>query len=153
MQLILREDVEHLGRRGDVVKVAEGYARNYLIPKRLAYRFTEGMRKQVDHETRARTSRDKREQVEAESLAAKLREVSFVRFFRRAGDSGVLFGSVTNADIAEELTKQGLPVDRRQVRLDEPIKRTGTHRINIHVHKTLSVEIPVEVEPEAEAGS
>lgn len=154
MQIILREDVEHLGRRGDVVKVADGYARNYLIPKSLGYRFSEGMRKQVETESRAKKSRETRERKDAETLALQLREVAVVRFTRRAGDSGTLFGSVTSSDIAEALAGMGYTIDRRQVRIDEPIKRTGTHRIPVHVHKDISIELAIEVEPEGgEAGS
>lgn len=148
MQIILREDVEHLGRRGDVVKVAEGYARNYLLPKRLAYVFTEGMREQVETESRAKKAREGRERQEAESLASRLREVTVVRFTRRAGANGTLFGSVTNTDVAEGLNGLGFTIDRRQVRLDEPIKRVGTHRIPVHLHKDLVVEVVVEIEPE-----
>lgn len=148
MQIILREDVDHLGRRGDVVKVADGYARNYLLPKRLAYVFTEGMRKQVETEARAKKSREAREQVEAQALAQRLREVDVIRFARRAGDTGILFGSVTSADVAEAITAQGFSVDRRQVRLEEPIKRVGTHRIPVHLHKEISVEVVIEIEPE-----
>jgi large subunit ribosomal protein L9 len=153
MQLILREDVPHLGRRGDVVKVAAGYARNYLIPKRLAYLFSEGQRRQVETESRARTSRDKRERSEAESLATRLRDVTVVRFKRRAGDTGTLFGSVTGPDIAEALSAMGLTVDRRQIRIEEPIKRTGTHRVPVHIHREISVELVVEVEPEGDDAS
>ncbi len=152
-QLILREDVEHLGKRGDVVRVADGYARNYLIPKKLAYAFTEGMRKQVETESRAKKAREQRERLSAEATAARLRELTVLRFQRRAGDNGTLFGSVTSADIAEVLVAQGFEVDKRQVRIDEPIKRTGTHRIPVHIHKDISVEVPIEVEPEGEAAS
>ncbi len=148
MQIILREDVEHVGRRGDVVKVAPGYARNYLIPKKLAYPLTEGVKRQVETESRAKKARDVRERVEAESLAAKLRELTVLRFSRRAGESGTLFGSVTNVDVAEAFAAQGMPVDRRQIRLEEPIKRVGTHRVTIHVYKDVEVEVVVEVEPE-----
>lgn len=153
MQLILREDVPHLGRRGDVVKVAAGYARNFLIPKRLAYVFTEGMRRQVATEGRAKEAREKRERSDADHLAARLREITVVRFARRAGESGTLFGSVTSADIAEQLTGMGHAVDRRQVRLEEPIKRTGTHRVPVHVYRDVSVELVIEVEAEGDEAS
>ncbi len=148
MQIILREDVEHVGRRGDVVKVAPGYARNYLIPKKLAYPLTEGVRRQVETESRAKKAREVRERHEADALAAQLRELTVLRFSRRAGESGTLFGSVTNVDVAEAFAAQNLPVDRRQIRLEEPIKRVGTHRVTIHVYKDVQVEVVVEVEPE-----
>lgn len=147
MQVILRDDVQHLGRRGDVVKVAVGYARNYLVPKGLAYFVTPGIKRQVDSELRARAARDVREANAAHDLAQRLAALTVVRLFRRAGDSGTLFGSVTSADIAAALAKQSVVVDKRQVRLADPIKRVGTHRVNVHVHKEVQVEIIVEVEP------
>ncbi len=154
MELILREDVPHLGRRGQVVKVADGYARNFLIPKRLAYVLTEGVRRQVATESRAKESRETREREHADALARQLRALSVLRFSRRASDSGTLFGSVTTADVAEALVARGCAVDKKHVRLEEPIKRTGTHRIPVHIHRDLEVEVVIEVEPEgAEASS
>jgi len=153
MELILREDIPHLGRRGQVVKVAAGYARNYLIPKRLAYVLTDGVRRQVQSESRAKETREVRERTDAEGLAARLREIAVIRFARRAGEAGTLFGSVTAADVAEELAARGCPVDRRHVRLEEPIKRTGTHRIAIHIHRDIAAELAVEVEAEGSEAS
>lgn len=150
MEIILREDVPHLGRRGEVVKVADGYARNYLIPKRLAYLVTPGIKKQVETETRAKKSRDIRERKQAEVALARLKDVPVIRFQRRAGETGTLFGSVGNADIGEELTKLGLEIDKRQVRLSEPIKRIGTHRVTVHLYKDLEAEVVIEVDPETE---
>lgn len=146
MQIILRDDVEHLGRRGEVVKVAPGYARNFLIPKGLAYLVTSGIKRQVETELRARTAREARESQTARQLAEQLAALTVVRFFRRAGETGVLFGSVTAADLASEFAKAGAAVDKRQIRLPEPIKRVGTHRVMIHVHKDVDVEVVVEVE-------
>lgn len=148
MEIILREDVPHLGRRGHVVKVADGYARNFLIPKRLAYVLTEGVRRLVETESRAKANREAKEHETADALARQLRALSVIRFNRRASESGTLFGSVTNADLAEALGARGCTVDKRQVRLEEPIKRTGTHRVPVHVHREIEVEIVVEVEPE-----
>jgi large subunit ribosomal protein L9 len=148
MELILREDVPHLGRRGQVVKVAAGYARNYLIPKRLAYVLTEGVRQQVDTESRAKVARDARERGEADTVAARLRALSVLRFARRASEAGTLFGSVTNADVAQALAGRGCLIDKREIRLEEPIKRVGTHRIPVHIHRDVVVEVVVEVEPE-----
>ncbi len=153
MQLILREDVPHLGRRGEVVKVAEGYARNYLLPKRLAYPVTPGVRKQIDTEGRARVAREARELHAAEAVATRLHEIQLVRLFRKAGETGAFYGSVTAADIAGELESQGLAIDKRDVRLDEPIKKPGTYRVPIHVHRNVNVELVVEVEPEDPAAS
>jgi large subunit ribosomal protein L9 len=147
MQVILREHVEHLGRRGEVVKVAPGYARNYLIPKKLAYLVTDGVQRQIDSESKGKASRENRERQEADTLANRLRELTVIRLQRRVGESGVLFGSVTSSDIAEELARQGFAIDKRQIRLDEPIKRVGTHRVPLHVHRDVDVELAIEVEP------
>lgn len=148
MQIILREDVPHLGRRGDVVKVAAGYARNFLLPKRLAYLVSPGVKKQIDSEGRAKTARDAREQRDAEALAQQLRDLQLVRLFRKAGETGVFYGSVTASDIAAALESQGFTVDKRNVRLDDPIKRPGTYRVPVHVFRDVNVELIVEVEPE-----
>ncbi len=153
MQIILREDVPHLGRRGDVVKVADGYARNYLLPKRLAYLVTPGISKQIETEGRARTAREARERRDAESLAQQLRDVQVLRLFRKAGETGVFYGSVTAADIAEALGTRGFTVDKRNVRLDDPIKKPGTYRVPVHVYRDVNVELVVEVEPEDAAAT
>ncbi len=147
MKLILREDVPHLGRQGDVVSVADGYARNFLLPKRLAYRFTDGVRRQIEIERRAGEARAERERADARSLAQRIEEIQVLRFQRRVGDTGQLYGSVTNADIAGALEEQGVSIPRRQIRLDEPIKQTGTHHVTIHVHHEMDVELAIEVEP------
>lgn len=151
MRVILREDVPNLGKRGEVVKVAEGYARNYLVPKGLAYRHTDGIGKQVAHESRTRTARDNKDRQAAEQLAQRLK-VEVIRFVRKAGETGSLFGSVTAADIAEALAAKGIQVDKRDIRLDEPVKRPGTFRIPVHLYRQLTAEMVVEVEAE-EAGS
>ena len=148
MQVILRESVPNLGDSGDVVTVTDGYARNYLLPQRLAYRFTEGMRRQVETEARARSAREGRERAANEAFADRLRAIQVVRFERKVGEHGVLYGSVTNVDIAAELAAKGIEVDRRTVRLEEPIKRSGTHRVVVHLDAELEVELAVEVEPE-----
>jgi large subunit ribosomal protein L9 len=148
MQVILRDDVQHLGRRGEIVKVAPGYARNYLVPKGLAYFVTPGIKRQVEVELRGRQSREQREQESARSLASRLSALTVARFQRRAGETGVLFGSVTTADIAGELAKLGFEIDKRSILLDEPIKRVGTHRVKVHIHRDVQVELVIEVEPD-----
>lgn len=153
MQVILREDVPHLGRQGDVVKVTDGFARNYLLPQRLAYRFTDGIRKQVDTEARAKVKRDVRERDEAAVTRARLEEIQVVRFRRRSGPNGALYGSVTNADISDALVALGFEITKRQVNLAVPIKQLGTHRVKLHIYKETDVELAVEVEPEDEAAS
>ncbi len=152
MQVILRENVDKLGKRGDVVRVADGFARNYLIPNQLAYKLTEGVRRQVETESRAKEAREERAAAMAGQLLKQIEELQVVRFQRKAGESGALYGSVTNIDIAEELAAKGVEVDRRQVRLEDPIKRVGTHRVTIHIHLETNAELAVEVEAE-EAGS
>ena len=153
MQIILREDVPHLGRRGDVVKVADGYARNFLLPKRMAYLVTPGIKKQIDSEGRAKTARDARERRDADALAQRLRDLQLVRLFRKTGETGVFYGSVTAADIAAALESQGFTVDKRNVRLDDPIKKPGTYRVPVHVYRDVNVELIVEVEPEDAAAT
>jgi large subunit ribosomal protein L9 len=153
MEVILRRNVSNLGKQGDVVTVADGYARNYLLPQRLAYRFTEGVRRQVETEARAHVAREERERSSAEALADRLRQIQVIRFERRVGETGHLYGSVTNADIADALREKGIELDRRQIKLAEPIKRLGTHRIDVHVFKETDVELAVEVEPLEGSGS
>ncbi|HHN75409.1 MAG TPA: 50S ribosomal protein L9 [Acidobacteria bacterium] len=154
MEVILRENVKDLGQRGDVVRVADGFARNFLIPQQLAYRLTEGVRRQVETESRAKAAREAREAEQAEQIAAKISDLQVIRFRRKAGESGSLYGSVTNVDVAEELAGCGIEVDRRHVRLEEPIRRIGTHHVQIHVFRETKVTLAVEVEPEEEsAGS
>ncbi len=152
MQVILRENVEHLGRRGDVVKVADGFARNYLIPKNLGYKLTEGVRRQIEIEKRAKESREARDRSNAEAVLAKLNDIAVIVFKRKVGETGALYGSVTSADIAEAIQAKGVDIDRRQVRLSDPIKRPGTTRVVIHVHDDLNAEVAIDVESdEAEA--
>jgi large subunit ribosomal protein L9 len=153
MQVILRRDVDKLGKQGEVVRVADGYARNFLLPQKLAYRFTEGVRRQVETEARAAVAREERESAAAESAVAKINELQVVRFQRRVGETGTLYGSVTNVDIAEELARQGIEIDRRNIELPEPIKSLGTHRVSVHVYKETRVELAVEVEAEEQAAS
>lgn len=150
MRVILREDVPNLGKRGEVVKVADGYARNFLVPRGLAYRHTDGVGKQVAHESRTRAARDTKGRAAAELLAGRLKTEVF-RFVRKVGETGSLFGSVTAADISAALAVKGFEVDKRDIRLDEPLKRPGTFRIPVHLFKQLTAEMVVEVEPE-EAG-
>ena len=151
MEVILREHVEDLGQRGEVVRVSDGYARNYLIPRKLAYRMTEGVQRQVESEARAKSAREQREQETAQQLAARLEALQVVRFQRRAGESGALYGSVTSSDIADALAERGIEIDRRNVRLADPIKRVGTHHVSLHLYRETDVALAVEVEPEESA--
>jgi large subunit ribosomal protein L9 len=147
MELILREDVEHLGRRGEVVQVKGGYGRNYLLPHKLAMPVTEGNRKVVEQEKAAAVKRDAHEQSAAQQLAGMLAQATLT-VARKAGENGVLFGSVTSIDIAEELHKKGFEIDRRKIHLEEPIKQLGEFQVPVRLHKEITVSVPIQVVPE-----
>lgn len=147
MEVILREDVEKVGARGAVVKVADGYARNYLLPKRLAVAATESNRKIVEQEREAHLRREAKLQSEAEGLGQLLSSV-VLTFKRRVGENDHLFGSVTAKDIADALEAQKYHVERRRVLLDEPIHTLGEHTVNVRLHREVTTEIKVVVEPE-----
>jgi large subunit ribosomal protein L9 len=148
MEIILREDVENLGARGQMLKVANGYARNYLLPKRLAVAATEANKKIVEQERQAHVRREAKAQGEAEDLAKLMAGVT-VTIAQKAGESDQLFGSVTSKDIAEGLEKQNFSVDRRKIQLDEPIKQLGEHKVTVRLHREVPVEITVQVVREA----
>jgi large subunit ribosomal protein L9 len=144
MEVILREEVEKLGRRGDLVKVAAGYARNFLLPKRLAVAATESNKKIVEQEKQAHLRRDAKEISEARDLAKMMSSAS-VTIAQKAGENDHLFGSVTAGDIAASLERQGYNIDRKKVHLDEPIKQLGDHKVSVRLHREVSIEIPVHV--------
>ena len=152
MEVILRENVPHLGQRGDFVRVADGYARNYLIPQQLAYKVTPGIERQVQTEHRAAERREALAAEMATELQERIRELQVIRFQRRAGAGDQLYGSVAAQDIVDALAGQGIEINRRQVRLDAPIKAVGTHHIVVHLHGDSEVELAVEVEPQEDAG-
>lgn len=149
MEVILREEIAKLGNRGEVVTVADGYARNYLLPKRLAVRATEANKKIVEQERMAHVRREAKHKGEAEDLAKQLNGVA-VSFTQKAGEADQLFGSVTSKDIVEALAKQDFVIDRRKIHLDEPIKQLGEHKVTLRLHRDVSVEIQVNVLREAE---
>ncbi len=142
VEVILRTDVEDLGRAGELVDVKPGYARNYLIPRGLAHPATEGYRRRYEEEQRQSTRAAGRQMEWAEELAKEL-EGRSLTFSVRAGDEGRLFGSVTSADIAEALAREGLDLDRRTIELDEPIKELGVYRVQIHLHADVHPEVRV----------
>ena len=145
MKVILQKPVEKLGDPGDVVEVAGGYARNFLIPRSLAIRAHRGAEKQADTLRRSHLSRQSREKVEFEALAAQL-IASKVRISARAGEEGKLFGSVTPADIAEAIAAQAqITVDRKDVHLDEPIRSLGTHEVRVHLFAEVDPVLTLEV--------
>ena len=144
MEVILREDIDKLGARGQVVKVASGYARNFLLPKRLAVTATDSNRKIVEQERQAHLRKDAKLQSEAQDLA-KLLSALTVNISRKAGENDQLFGSVTANDIADALTAQNYTVDRRKIQLDEPIRSLGERKVPVRLHKDVVAEITVNV--------
>jgi len=144
MEVILREDIDKLGNRGQVVKVANGYARNYLLPKRLAVAATESNKKIVDQERNAHLRREAKVLADAQDLAKLMGNVT-ITIAQKAGENDALFGSVTAKDVAEQLEKQGYTIDRRNVQLAEPIKQLGEHKVPVRLHREVTIEIPVNV--------
>jgi large subunit ribosomal protein L9 len=144
MDVILREDVKALGKAGEMVRVKPGYARNYLLPQGLAFEATEGNKKRIAAETRARTARGQAERTEAERQAATLSAVALT-LAGKAGEEGKLFGSITAQDIADALAAQGHPVDRRRIELEHPIKTLGHHTVSVRLHPEVHAEVRVSV--------
>ena len=144
MEVILREEIEHLGRRGEVVKVASGYARNFLLPQRKAVEATESNKKIVEQEKQAHLRRESKVIADAQELAKMMAAVS-VRIAHKAGENDQLFGSVTAQDIATALEKQGYSIDRRKINLDEPIKALGEYKVAVKLHREVSIDLPVHV--------
>jgi len=144
IEVILREDITTLGKAGEMVRVKPGYARNYLLPHGLAYEATEGNKKRIAAESKARSVRHQSERVGAEREAATLSAVQ-VRLVGKAGDEGKLFGSITAQDIAEELGRQGHQVDRRRIELEHPIKTLGEHTVSVRLHPDVHAEVRVSV--------
>jgi large subunit ribosomal protein L9 len=144
IEVILREDVASLGRAGEMVRVKPGYARNYLLPQGLAYEATEGNKKRIAAETRARGARLQAEKVDAEKTAAALGAVA-VTLTGKAGEEGKLFGSITAQDIADALGRAGHTVDRRRIELEHPIKTLGEHTVAVRVHPEVHAEVRVSV--------
>lgn len=155
MEVILKEDVANLGHRGDVVKVADGYGRNFLLPRKLALQATEANKAVIEQMKAAAARRSAVEKAQAEELVVKLEPV-VLSFTRKAGENGQLFGSVTSADIAGDLETRGFSVDRRKVQLSEPLKSLGDYTVAVKLHREVTAHIKVQVladatEPVAEA--
>jgi large subunit ribosomal protein L9 len=144
MDVILREDVEKLGTRGQLVKVTPGYARNFLLPKRLAVAATESNKKIVEQERQAHLRREAKEVSDASDLGKMMADVS-VTISQKAGENNQLFGSVTSKDIAEALEKQGYTIERRKIVLDEPIRTLGDFKVPLRLHRDVTTEIAVHV--------
>src|SRR5512132_2020497 len=147
MEVILREDIEKLGNRGEVVKVAAGYARNFLIPKRLAVAATESNKKIVEQERQAHLRKEAKLKGEAEDLAKMMNGVS-VTILQKAGENDQLFGSVTAKDVADALAAKNYTIDRRKIHMDEPIKQLGEFKVPVRLHKEVTAEVTVVVAKE-----
>ena len=150
MEVILKEDVHKLGSRGEVVKVAEGYGRNYLLPRKLAIEATTANRAVIEQMKAAAQRRSVRDQADAEGLAQQMKELTLI-FHRKVGEQEHLFGSVTSGDVAEALEAKGFTVDRRKVHLEEPIKSLGEFSVAVRLHKEVTASVKVVVEAEKEA--
>src|SRR5215831_6660838 len=144
MEVILREHVEKLGRRGQIVKVADGYARNYLLPRKLALLATEGNKKQIEREREKFEAKEGEERKVAESMAARMAGVE-IQIARKVGENEVLFGSVTAADIADALTAKGFEIDRRKLQLHEPLKKLGEVEVPLKLHRDVTTNVKVKV--------
>jgi large subunit ribosomal protein L9 len=148
MEVILKEDVNKLGSRGDVVKVAEGYGRNYLLPRKLAIVANESNKTVIAQMKAAAVRRSAKEKSQAEELAKQFEGLS-VAFQRRSGEHDQLFGSVTSGDIAESVTKKGINLDRRQIQLHDPLKTLGEFTVPVKLHKDVTAHLKVVIEKEA----
>src|SRR6185436_16457266 len=143
-QVLLREDIDNLGARGEIVRVKAGYARNYLLPRSLAVEATSSNVKQIEGERAGLLKRGAKERSTAEGQADQLPNLT-LKFERKVGEAGVLYGSVTSMDIAQELKEQGYEIDRRKIVLREPIKRFGTYSVPLRLHRDVTVDLPISV--------
>src|SRR6266436_4537150 len=143
-QVLLREDIDNLGARGEIVRVKAGYARNYLLPRNLAVEATSNNLRQIEGERAALAKREAKDRSSAELQAEALRQLT-LKFERKVGEAGVLYGSVTSMDIAQELKEQGYEIDRRRIVLREPIKRFGSYEVPVRLHRDVTVQLPVSV--------
>ena len=144
MEIILRETVDNLGKRGEIVKVAAGYARNYLLPRKLALPATDGNKKHVERERKIMEMREAEEKGQAEAMASRLALIE-ISVARRVGETDQLYGSVTAADIAEFLKGKGFEIDRRKLILPEPIKTLGDHNVPLKLHREVTAPLVVKV--------
>ena len=157
-EVILRDHIDNLGRRGDVVSVAAGYARNYLLPQKLALPVTAANRRQVERERVVVEAREADERGQAERVAERVAAVECIVIPRRVGETGILYGSVTSADIADHLATQGIELDKRTIQLGAPLKELGEFSVTVKLHRDVGTELKVQVikeetgEQTAEAG-
>ena len=150
MEVILRETIDTLGRAGQVVKVKAGYARNYLLPRKLAYLATPGNLKVIEFERQSLIRKETKQKGEAEQLKALLDAVE-ITIRRKVGEQNTLYGSVTNSDVADELEKKGFQVEKRKIHMDDHIKQLGEFEVPIRLFKDVTAAVKLKVEPETEA--
>jgi large subunit ribosomal protein L9 len=148
MEVILREHVEKLGRRGDIVKVAEGYARNFLLPRKLALAVTDANKRQIEREKKIAEVREMEEKSAAEAVAQRLAQLE-VEIARRVGENETLYGSVTSADIAHALAAKGFEIEKKKIQLPDPLKALGETTVPIKIHREVTAQVKVKVVPEA----
>ena len=146
IEVILKEHVEHLGQRGEIVKVADGYARNFLFPRNLALKVTAENKRQIERERSRAEAREAEDVQMAQALAHRL-EAFEIEIARRVGEQDVLYGSVTAGDIAEALAAREITVDRRKIQLDEPLKTIGEHTVPVKLHREVTANVKVKVVP------
>jgi len=149
MEVILREHVDNLGRRGEIVKVADGYARNYLLPRKLALLATEGNKKQIERERVKFDAKELEEKKVADAVADRIKTVE-IEIARKVGETEALYGSVTSGDIAEALAAKGFDIEKRRLQLHEPIKKLGEFEVPVRLHREVTVPLKVRVVPEGE---
>ena len=147
MEVILKEDVNHLGHRGDVVKVAAGYGRNYLLPQNLAMEANANNKAVIEQMKNSAVRKSAKEKTEAEALVAQLDAVALT-FARKTGENDHLFGSVTSSDIAQQLEEKGFTIDRRKIHLDEPLKSLGDFLVPVRLHREVTAHVKVVVQAE-----
>src|SRR6266540_6419106 len=148
-KVLLREDVDDLGARGEIVRVRAGYARNYLLPRRLAVEATTSNVKQIDQERSALLKKEATERASADAQSAQLGSI-VLEFKRKAGEHGALYGSVTSMDIAEALHERGYEIDRHRIHLREPLKRVGDFQVPLRLHRDVTIELQIRIVPEGE---
>jgi large subunit ribosomal protein L9 len=146
IEVILKEHVEHLGRRGEIVKVADGYARNYLFPRKLALAVTAENKRTIERERVKADAKEAEELKSAQAIAAELQNLE-VSIARRVGENDTLYGSVTTGDIADALAARNVEVDRRKIQLADPLKTLGEHTVPVKVHRDLTVDLKVRIVP------
>ena len=151
MEVILREHVDHLGRRGDLVKVADGYARNYLLPRKLALLATEGNKKQIERERVKFDMKELEDQKIAQAVAERMAGVE-IEIARKVGETEALYGSVTSGDITEALAAKGFELDRRKLQLPEPIKKLGDYTVPVKLHRDVTTNLKVRVVADGSGG-